>query len=147
MRIRVIAIVGTCAVGVSACGTSGGRLPTQPRSPSPIALSVYVNDSRISVSPSSVGAGPVVFTVTNQATSAEALAISRSGGVTAIARTAPINPDGTTQVSVNFRPGVYTIKTARGGTDAQLSVQSSIRSALIRIGRQRPSSGNQLLQP
>jgi hypothetical protein len=147
MRIRIIAIVGTCAVGISACGSTGGRLPTQPRPPSPIALSVYVNDSRISVSPSSVGAGPVVFTVTNQASKAEALAISRSGGTTAIARTAPINPNGTTQVSVNFRPGVYTIATARGGTDAALSVQSSIRSALIRIGRERPSSSSELLQP
>jgi hypothetical protein len=143
----MIAIVGTCAVGISACGTSGGRLPTRPRSPTPIALSVYVNDSRISVSPSSVGAGPVVFTVTNQARTAEALAISRSGRTTAIARTAPINPDGTTQVSVNFRPGLYTIATARAGTDAQLSRQASIRSARIRIGRERPSSSNQLLQP
>jgi hypothetical protein len=142
----MIAIVGTCAVGISACGTSGGRLPTQPRAPTPIALSVYVNDSRISVSPSSVGAGPVVFTFTNQARNAEALAISRSGGTAAIARTAPINPEGTTQVSVNFKPGVYTIKTARAGTEAQLSESNSIRSALIRIGRKRPSSTNDLLQ-
>ena len=146
MRIRMIAIVGTCAVGISACGTSGGRLPTQPRSPTPIALSVYVNDSRISVSPSAVGAGPVVFTVTNQASKAEALAISGSGG-TAIARTAPINPEGTTQVSVNFTPGVYKIALARAGTDAQLSVPGSIRSALIRIGRKRSSSSSVLLQP
>ena len=147
MRIRMIAIVGTCAVGMSACGTTGGRLPTQSHPPTPVPLSVYVNDSRISVSPSSVGAGPVVFTVTNQASKAESLAISRSGGTAAIARTAPINPEGTTQVSVNFRPGLYTIKTARAGTEAQLTERNSIRSALIRIGRKRPSSTNQLLQP
>ena len=147
MRIRMIAIVGACAMGISACGTSGGRLPTQPRPPTPVGLSVYVNDSRISVSPSSVGAGPVVFTVTNQARTAEALAISRPGATTAIARTAPINPDGTTQVSVDFAPGLYTIATARRGTQAQLSEQSAIRSALIRIGRERRSSSNQLLEP
>lgn len=147
MRIWMIAIVGTCGVAVSACGSSGGSLPTEPRAPTPIPLSVYVNDSRISVSPSSIGAGPVVFTVTNQASKSEALAISRAGGSGAIARTAPINPQGTTQVSVNFAPGDYTIATARNGTDAQLSRPSPIRSALIHIGRERPSSSNELLQP
>ncbi len=147
MRVGMITIVGTCAVVVSACGSTGGKLPTEPRPPSPIPLSVYVNDSRISVSPSSVGAGPVVFTVTNQGSKAEALAISRAGGSAAIARTAPINPQGTTQVSVNFAPGDYKIATARSGTDAQLSVASSIRAALIHIGRERPSSSNQLLEP
>lgn len=143
----MIAIVGTCAAIVAACGTTGGRLPTQRRSPTPIALSVYVNDKAISVSPASIGAGPVVFTVTNQASKAEALAISRTGGTTAIARTAPINPEGTTQVSVNFKPGVYKIATALAGTDAQASEPTSIRSALIRIGRERSSSSNDLLQP
>jgi hypothetical protein len=147
MRIGLIAIVGTCAAAASACGSSGGKLPTEPRSPTPVALSVYVNDSRISVSPSSVGAGPVVFTVTNQARTAESLAILRSGRTAAIARTAPINPDGTTQVSVDFAPGDYTIATARGGADVQLSLPSRIRSASIHIGRERTSSSNELLQP
>jgi len=108
---------------------------------------VYVNDSRISVSPASVGAGPVVFTVTNQSSKAEALAISRSGQSSPIASTAPINPQGTTQLSVNFSPGDYTIATAARGTDAQLTVAPAIRAASIRIGRERQSSSSQLLQP
>ena len=76
MRIRIIGIVGACAV-VAGCRAAGGSAPTQPRPPSPINLTVYVNDARISVSPSRVGAGPVVFIVTNQASKAEQLAISR----------------------------------------------------------------------
>jgi hypothetical protein len=118
------------------------------RPPSPVNLTVYVNDSRVSVSPTSVGAGPVIFIVTNQASRAESLAISTAGGSQTVATTAPINPQGTTQVSVNFKPGDYTIATApHGRTDAQLSESSPIRSVSIHIGRQRATSSNQLLQP
>jgi hypothetical protein len=147
MRIRTIGIAGTCALVITACGSTGGKAPTQPGTPSPINLSVSVNDSRISVSPRFVGAGPVVFTFVNQSSRAEALAISRTGTGFSLARTAPINPQGTTQVSVYFRPGIYTIATARHGTDAQLSEGSRIRATFIRIGRERANSNNDLLSP
>jgi hypothetical protein len=146
MRIWMIGVVGAAFV-ISGCGGTGGSAPTEPRSPSPVNLSVYVNDSHISVSPSRIGAGPVIFIVTNQASKSEGLAISKSGHSPPIASTAPINPQGTTQVSVNVRPGDYTIATAAHGTDAQLSKQSAIRSASIHIGRERENADNELLQP
>ena len=140
--------MGACAVVVGGCGSVGGKLPTASRPPAPINLTVYVNDSRVSVSPAVAGAGPVVFIVTNQSSQSEALAISRAGENHALASTAPINPQGTTQVAVNFRPGDYTITTAaHGHTDAQLSQGTSIRPAQIHIGHERSSSGGQLLQP
>jgi hypothetical protein len=148
MRFRMIGVVGVSVLAVSACGSIGGKAATEARSPSPVNLTVYVNDSRVSVSPASVGAGPVVFIVTNQASSAEALAISRSGQGGLLASTAPINPQGTTQVAVDFRPGTYTIGTSQhGGTDAALSVSPPIRPASIHVGHARGSSSNQLLQP
>ena len=53
--------IGMLAVGalaVSACGsTSQGA--TTPRPPAPVNLTVYIDNSRVSVSPTSVGAGPV----------------------------------------------------------------------------------------
>jgi hypothetical protein len=148
MRNRIILILGTAALTVSACGSTGGKSPSQARPPTPINLTVYVNDSKVSVSPSAVGAGPVIFIVTNQATRSESLAISKSGQTHPIASTAPINPQGTTQVSVNFKPGDYTIATgAQGHTDASLSAPSSIRAASIHIGRERSSSSNDVLQP
>jgi hypothetical protein len=148
MRIRMIAIVGASTLAVTACGSVGGKSAVALRPPTPINLTVYVDDARVSVSPSSVGAGPVVFIVTNQASKAEALAISRSGQSQPLASTAPINPQGTTQVAVNFRPGDYTIATTpHGATDAQLTQTSAIRSASIHIGHERTSSSNQLLQP
>jgi hypothetical protein len=148
MRIRTVGKMAASALVLSACGAAGGQSASVLRPPTPINLTVYVNDSRVSVSPTSVGAGPVIFVVTNQASHAESLAISKSGGADALASTAPINPQGTTQVSVNFKPGEYTIATGgHGRTDAQLSRPSPIQPASIHIGRMRASSSNQLLQP
>lgn len=148
MRMRIVLILGATAVAVSACGSAGGQSPSQARPPTPVNLTVYVNDSKVSVSPRAVGAGPVVFIVTNQASQSESLSISRSGQGHPIASTAPINPEGTTQVSVNARPGEYTVATAaRGSTDADLATPTSIRAASIHIGRERASSANDVLQP
>jgi len=134
------------ALVVSACGSAGGQSPSASRPANPVNLTVYVNDSRVSVSPTRVGAGPITFIVTNQASHAESLAISMDGST--LASTAPLNPQGTTQVSVNFRPGHYTIATGdQGKNDAELSKQSSIRPASIHIGRERESSDNSVLQP
>jgi hypothetical protein len=146
MRIRTIGQLAIIALGVSACGSAGGTAASLSRPPNPVNLTVYVNDSRVSVSPGHVGAGPITFIVTNQASHAEALAISKGGST--LASTAPINPQGTTQVSVDFKPGKYTIATgAQGANDAQLTKQSPIQPASIRIGRERASSSNSVLQP
>jgi hypothetical protein len=146
MRVRTLGQLAIIALIVSACGSAGGKSASLPRPPNPVNLTVYVNDSRVSVSPAHVGAGPITFIVTNQASHAEELAISKGGST--LASTAPINPQGTTQVSVNFRPGTYTIATGtHGANDAQLSKQSAIRPASIHIGRERASSSNSVLQP
>jgi hypothetical protein len=119
-----------------------------PRPPAPVNLTVYIDNSRVSVSPTRVGAGPVEFIVTNQASQAESLAILPSGaGVSAgepLANTGPINPQATAQVSVNFSsPGRYSLATGGGGPASG----SAIRAASIHIGAKRPSSDDQLLQP
>ena len=98
------------------------------------------------MSPARVGAGPVAFIITNQASQAESLAILRAGASAGqpLADTGPINPQGTAQVTVNFSsPGSYSLATAGGGAGAG----STIRAASIQIGAKRASSDNQLLQP
>ena len=148
MRRTTIGILVASTVAISGCGGAGGASPTASRPPAPVNLTVYVNDSKVSVSPTSVGAGPVVFIVTNQASHAEALTISSADGSRTLASTAPINPQATTQVSVNFKPGSYTIATApHGSTDASLANPSSIAAASIHIGPARPNSNNSLLGP
>jgi hypothetical protein len=144
----MIAVVGAGALALSACGSVGGKAASSVRPATPVNLTVYVNNAKVSVSPQMVGAGPVVFIVTNQANTAQSLAISRLGQSHPVATTAPINPQGTTQVSVNFQPGDYTVGIAQnGGTDASLTEQSSIRSASIHIGKARANSSGALMQP
>jgi hypothetical protein len=149
MRVSTIVIVGASALAATACGSAGGKAASRAGQPTPVNLAVFVNDRRISVSPRAVGAGPVVFVVTNQAIHSESLAITRGAATShPLASTAPINPQGTTQVSIDFTPGEYTISTAaHGRTDAQLSRPSSIAPASLHIGRRRASSSNSLLQP
>ncbi len=139
--------IGMLALGimaVSACGsTSKGA--TAPRPPAPVNLTVYIDDSRVSVSPTAVGAGPVAFIITNQASQAESLSVLPSGGAAEqpLANTGPINPQATAQVTVDFgSPGRYSLWTAAAGGPG-----GATRAASIRIGKPRPSSDDQLLQP
>ena len=148
MRKTTIGMLVAATVAISGCGGGSGVSPTASRPPAPVNLTVYVNNSRVSVSPTSVGAGPVVFIVTNQANRSEALAISSANGSSTLASTAPINPQATTQVSVDFKPGNYTIATApHGSTDASLAGPTSVAAASIHIGPERPSANGSLLGP
>ena len=147
MRTTTIGILGVGAIALAGCG-GGKTFANRPRPPAPINLTVYISNSRVSVSPAAVGAGPVVFIVTNQAARAESLAVQRKGGSVSIAKTGPINPQGTAQVTVNLGRGVYTVATtATGTTEAARAATSPIHSATLVIGRPRPSASDQLLQP
>jgi len=133
------------ALAVSACGSSSPAATT-PRPPAPVNLTVFIDNSRVSVSPTIVGAGPVEFIITNQATQAESLTIlpSRTSAGRPLASTAPINPQATAQITVDFSsPGRYSVATGGDG----LGGGSGIRAASIHIGAKRASSDNQLLQP
>jgi len=135
-------MLAMAALAVSACGaTSQGA--TTPRPPAPVNLTVYIDNSRVSASPTSVGAGPVAFIITNQASQAESLAVQRAGnaGGQPLANTGPINPLATAEVTVNFTsPGRYALSTSGDGG-------GSIKAASIRIGRPRSNSDTQVLQP
>jgi hypothetical protein len=140
------------ALAISGCG-SGETFANKPRPATPVNLTVYIDNSRVSVSPASVGAGEVVFIVTNQADTAESLTIRPSGNGRQLATTGPMNPQSTAQVTVDFKqPGEYTMATdaARTGTEAaaaRAQARSTIAPAALHIGPPRPSSSNTLLQP
>jgi hypothetical protein len=140
---RTIAMLAGTALLVSACGSTDPAI-VNPRPAAPVNLTVFIDNSSVSVSPSTVGAGPVEFIITNPATQTESLAVLPAGASAGqpLANTGPINPQGTAQVTVDFsHPGRYSVATGSAGAG------SSIRAALVRVGHQRASSDNQLLQP
>ena len=136
------------ALTVAGCG-SGTTFANKPRPPIPVNLTVYINNARVSVSPSSVGAGPVVFIVSNAADRTVSLSIQTRDGST-LATTGPINPQATAQVTVDFRqPGTYVVAAGKTGgtTQAAQNQPLTIQPATIHIGKARPSGSDQLLQP
>jgi hypothetical protein len=148
MRKTTIGILGIGALAAGGCG-GASNFANNPRPPAPVNLTVYINNVRVSVSPRSVGAGPVVFIVTNQAHHSVSLAVVPKGNSDhALADTGPINPQATAQVTVNFKPGDYTVATTAGGkTEAAQATARPIRGAHLHIGPPRPSASGQLLQP
>jgi hypothetical protein len=149
MRRRTVATLAVITVAAAGCG-GGTRFANKPRPPAPVNLTVYVNDARVSVSPAKVGAGQIVFIVTNQASKSESLTIHPSGHPTqSLASTGPINPQSTAQVTVDLRgPRDYTIVAGKGGTtEAARATASAIQPGKLHVGKQRPSASNALLQP
>src|SRR5436189_5456871 len=104
MRAATLGMLACLAFALAGCGSSA-HFADKARPPTPINLSVYVNDAKVSVSPNSVGAGPVMFIITNQSSQAVQLTVRPATGGAALATTAPINPQATGSVSVDFRPG------------------------------------------
>jgi hypothetical protein len=147
MRRKTFGILAVTALAASGCG-GGTTFANKPRPPAPVNLTVYVSNSHISVSPSSVGAGPVVFIVTNAADQTESITVQSTDGIH-LASTGPVNPQSTAQVTVDFRdPGSYTVNAGQtGSTQASQNQPSNIQAATIKIGKQRPSASDQLLQP
>ncbi len=150
MRRTTFSTFAVALLAVSGCGSSG-TFANKPRPATPVNLTVYINNDRVSLSPASVGAGEVVFIVTNQAARAESLVVHPAGNsAQPLASTGPINPQATGQVAVDFsRPGQYSLSTATsgGGTEAALAERRPIQPASLSVGAPRPSSSNQLLQP
>jgi hypothetical protein len=127
--------VALLGLGVTACGSST-HFQNLPRPATPVDLSVYVNNSHVSISPSRVGAGPLILYVTNQASGPRTVAI-RSADGSSLASSGRINSGQTAQISTNLRsPGVYSIA---GG--------AQVPPARLDISKPRPDSNNVLLQP
>jgi hypothetical protein len=149
MRRTTIWIFGATAVAVTGCGGGSSTFKNKPRPPAPVNLTVYINNQQVSISPASLGAGPVVFIVTNQATHAQSLQIQPAGSGSPLADTGPIYPQATAQVKVDLSTeGDYSVTTAgAGGSAASSAAGTGIHPATLHIGPPRPNGNNLVLQP
>lgn len=141
--------VGTlilAAVAAAGCG-GGAHFADQARQSTPVNVSVYINDQRVSVSPSSVAPGPVSITIANQSSTAQAVAVA-AAGKTAITTTGPISPQGTDQVTVNVSEGQYSVGIAgNNSAQAATATPTGIVPGTLTVQGSRSDSNNQLLQP
>jgi hypothetical protein len=128
--IAVLAVLLLAGCGSAQLDAAG------PRHQAPmVAVSVYIGDAGLLVSPQRLGAGLVQLNVTNQTARTEALVLTGVGSRRALARTGPINPGSTAQLTVQLDRGSYAIAPERG------------RRALLRVGAPRGGGDSALLQP
>jgi hypothetical protein len=149
MRTSTIGIVVISALVLGGCG-GGAHFANKARSATPVDLTVYINDARVSVSPNTVGAGPVIFIITNQSSKTQTVNFQSTGGGSSLASSAPINPQATTELTVDLNnPGDYNLTTTAptAGTDAAQATAASIQPATLHIGPPRPNANGVLLQP
>ena len=146
MRSRPAVILVAGALALAGCGSSGGDAASRPAPPDLLGVSVVITNARVVASPASFGAGPVLFTVTNQAQDSQSLRIKRRHGPR-VADTAPLNPQGSTQISLIFDKGRYTLDAGFHGRTHARRAARPIRPQTIVVGRSRPSSGATLLSP
>jgi hypothetical protein len=125
---------------VAGCG-GGDDYANRPRPPAPINVTAAISNSRISVSPHSFGAGPVVLIISNQSSSSQEVTFATDElGASQPGRTfstTPINPRGVATLKVDVREGDWQLSTEDGG----------IRAAAVTVGKTRKSAQNDLLQP
>jgi hypothetical protein len=129
-RLLLIAI----ALGLAACGA--GNRANRDAPPAPINVTAAIHSRRVQISPAQVGGGPVVFIVSNQSSRPQALTVESAGAAAGVrASSVPIAPQGTGRVSLTVSRGTYVV-----------SAPHAV-SARLRVGRERRSAQNDLLQP
>jgi hypothetical protein len=129
------AVVG--AVAFAGCGQQQ-HYAKSPRPPAPITIAAYISPTRVSVSPSSSGAGPINVLVTNQSSTSQEVTFETGGSGSSVTQsTGPINPGDTGEIKLFVRQGEYRLRASSG----------AIVPATMTVGGQRPSAQNQVLQP
>jgi hypothetical protein len=133
-----LSVVAAAATAIG-CG-AGSSYKNEPRPPAPIVVTASISNDRVSVSPRIFGAGPISLVVTNQTGASQQVtleSIERIGQGPGIRQqTAPINPLDTATLKATIDPGRY-----------RVGVGGGITPGILRVGRERPSAQNDLLQP
>jgi hypothetical protein len=128
------------ALAVVLLGGCGGEdFKNEARAPIRVALTGVIQDDAVSVSPSKLGAGPVEITISNQTDAAHSITLE---GQSTVDRTEPVQPGDTATIQKTLQPGSYEVKA--GSTKA---VMKEIRPAVLKIGKSRKNSNNDVLLP
>ena len=130
-------LVLVSAAALAACGDEDFK--NEPRAPLPLELTGVIQPGRVTVSPKTVGGGPVLITISNQTDDRHSVTLS--GGSIAPVR-ATVAPTDTTTIRRTLAPGAYEV--SAGGPTA---VAKEIRPAVLRVGRERESSSSDLALP
>jgi hypothetical protein len=143
IRTRALAALTVLPVlALAACGSDEPARTNELRPPAPIFINASVTPSRVTLSPSRFGAGPVTIVVANLTGASQRVTfasdtLSGESGAPVRQTTAPINPNDTATIQAEAEPGNYIVKVAG----------DAIAPADITVGPERRSSQNDLMLP
>jgi hypothetical protein len=139
VRMRWFALASAVAV-VALTGCGGGKdFANKPRPPVPLQLTGVITKAKVTVSPSKIGAGPVVITVSNQTGQSHTLTLAGQGEQE---RVGPINPLDTATLQKTLKPGSYTVTAG-----SEQAATREIAPAKLVIGKERASASDKVLLP
>lgn len=140
--LATAASASATALLAAACGGSDDYA-NKPRPPAPINVTANITDKRVEVSPKRFGAGPIVLIIANQSSESQEVTLETDEPAGASSKpgirqkTSPVNPRGTAELKVDVAEGTYKVSVGAG----------AVRPALVRVGSERESAQNKLLQP
>jgi hypothetical protein len=135
--MRAGAGLAIAAVIVAGCGEDDFK--NEARAPVREALTGVIQDDKVTVSPSRVGAGPVEITISNQTKAEHSVTLE---GESIVERQGPVGPGDTVTIQKTLTRGNYEVKAG-----SEKAVPREIRPAILRIGKERQNSNNDLLLP
>lgn len=126
---------------LSGCGDDQEYRNTD-RPPSPVVVTAYIGNDKVSVSPAKVGGGPIRLVATNQTGRSQNLTLETAddpGGDDPGTRqeAGPINPGDTGEIRVSVQEGSYEVHVGGDG----------IAPATLEVGAERGTSQQELMLP
>jgi len=138
LSATVLVLAGLAA----GCGSGSDDYANADRPAAPVSISIAVTDARLGVSPSHVGAGPVLLLIANESNRSRDVTLTTPDGsdrscVEDDASSGPINPQGAARIQLSLVQGTCELGVADG----------NVPPARIVVGPERESAQQDLLQP
>ena len=129
-----IAIAALLVVG---CGDQD--FENNPRPPVPVGLTGVIQDDKLTLSPTQVGAGQVTITISNQTGGPKSITLE---GASTTETVGPVGSLDTAEITRTLEPGSYEVRAG-----SARAVLKEIAPAKLSIGKERTSSSGELLLP
>jgi len=143
MRVtRGAALIAGIAVlsALSGCGQKD-FLREPPRPPTPIQITGVITATGVTVSPDSIGGGPVVIIISNQDQVSHTVILE---GERAREQVGPVNPDDAATITTDLTQGRYTV---RAGSEVAAAPSDQLEPATLNVGQSRPTGEDDVLRP
>ena len=137
-RLSKTSLLIAAALVIMATGC-GEDFKNKPRPPVSMELTGVIERDRVTVSPDTIGAGPISITISNQTGEAQTVTLA---GNSVGEKVGPVNPGDTATIQKTVAQGAYEVRAVgeAGGT-------ATIKPAVLTVGRSRTASNDRVLLP